>query len=112
MAILRAHGFLSPPASKAAKRMLRGAVEGLAPFRAKTINLSYDFDIDFNRYRLLVEAVGADWVVVGETALTRDEMLNDPDADEWTWRVREEIKMCIRNRRGWPVEDNVILGEN
>lgn len=90
----------------------QGVVDGLAPFRPKSIELYMDYDIDYNQYQIHATAVfrGGHRLTRSAQHLDRDLMLGYPD--EISPRIAEDLFLAFRYREIWLAPDNVILGEN
>jgi hypothetical protein len=93
-------------------RVICAAVEkGMWPWKPTTVDLMLDFDIDFNKYRLLARARGNQWDFAYTVPIDRDDLLDTLDG-EWIRGAYEKFIQGFRNRHDWAVPNNIELGEN
>lgn len=104
--------FIFKPEDRGIGHFLCVAVaEGMWPWKPTDIELYNEFDIDFNRYRLLARArSGLAWDFAGTVYVDRDDLL-DMNL-EWMEETCRELTAIFRNRQDWPLPTNIILGED
>lgn len=84
--------------------------EGLWPFKARSIQLFFEYDIDFHRYVLFAEVWFPDYQILKRVDIDAFELADDIDAA--AFKMSEQMKQKFRNREILPIHDKIVLGED
>lgn len=101
--------FLSEEENAYGRFAAQGVARGMEPWTPDHVTLYVEFDIDYNRYRLVGEAIGKNWRFDFPMHLSRDDML---DPLVWAEKTYYGMLRAFRNRESDPVPGNIKLGEN
>ena len=83
---------------------------GMAPFQVRDVVIYMDYEIDYNRYRVVGEVVLFNLERIAYTVKPdRDDLINYPLKTKKA--MCDEFTQVFRNRVGLPAPDNIILGE-
>lgn len=93
------------------KSLTKAVVEGLYPFKPKTVETYVEFDIDFNRYRIHATAVfNNGFRITGAVCpVNRCDLLDYPEVVESA--VAEALFASFRYGPRYLAPDNIVLGE-
>lgn len=83
---------------------------GLWPFRPRMIEVWMEFDIDFNRYVIFVEARFGDERIAKRKTIDAFDLADDIDGS--ILKVSQQFFEAFRNRGDYPIPAKITLGEN
>lgn len=101
-------GFL-PHSDTHGQLIYKAIREGLVPFKARTINLYFEYDIDYNRYVIFAEVWFRDLQLRGRADIDAFDMADNTDRE--VYKAAEKMFEAFRYREERPVPENIILGE-
>ena len=83
---------------------------GMWPWVPAHIEMAMDFDIDFNRYWIIVRAFGRDhgWDFAYKFPIDAFDMAK---GDNWIWDAYPELVQAFRRRDSLPLGEHIHLGE-
>lgn len=94
-----------------AKTLLDSGELGMAPFKMSRMYVSYEYDIDFHRYRILVEAVlVGGFTFAASTYIDANDLLDTPEL--CILKAAREITEAFRDREDYSLAPLICLGEN
>ena len=108
--ILDDGGRYLPETDRHGRYVWEAVREGIAPFRPRSIRVFVEYDIDFYRYVLFVEAWFPDYQLRGRADIDVPDLDRDPDLA--AFNAAKELFKQFRFREAYPCGPNVELGEN
>lgn len=83
--------------------------EGLSPFKARTINLHFEYDIDYRRYRLFADVYFDHFRLAHRVFIDAFDLANNLEGE--IEKAAADMLKGFRNREDFAVPNNIFLGE-
>lgn len=101
-----------PESDRHGRYIFDGVREGLEPFKAHMIQIYMDYDIDFNRYWVVVDVkFKSGWRLRHKEPVDRDDLLSDPDLE--IFKIANLMRDAFRNREDfYDLAPLISLGDN